>query len=277
VADDERVDEQQVGGRVRAVRVQKGWRQEDVATAAGVSRSVVSRVEHGRFDEVGFEAVRRVCRALDMRFEYAVRWRGGDLERMVNARHAALHESAARLLAANAGWLAIPEVSFNVFGERGVIDVVAWRADRRALLVVELKTEFVDIQGLIGSVDRYRRLASRAVADRRWRPAFVSTWVFVAAGRANARALAAHRTVLRAAFPADGRRIAGWLQDPVERIDGLSFLPYVRGANVGRSLSTPHRVRARSAGKGNAARRADERDETVPGLRMPDRWGSWRA
>ena len=34
----------------------------------------------------------------------------------------------------------VPEVSFSIYGERGVIDMLLWHPARRALLVVELKT-----------------------------------------------------------------------------------------------------------------------------------------
>lgn len=234
-----------VGRRFRAVRIHKGWRQQDLARRAGVSASGISRIEHGRFDQLTLAVVRRVARALDMRAQLVAHWHGGDLDRMVNARHAALHETAALRFARLDGWIVAPEVSFSIYGERGAIDVLAWHATRRALLVVELKSEIVDVQGLLGAVDRYRRLAPRIAAGRGWEPSTESTWVAVAAGRANARALAAHRTVLRAAFPSDGRQLSAWLRDPVERIDGLAFLPYARRVNARRDLSTPRRVRRR--------------------------------
>lgn len=239
------MDDTQVGQRLRAVRIHKGWRQLDLAQAAGASRAGMSRIEHGRLEELTLGAIRRVAHALDVRIELVVRWRGGDLDRMVNARHAALHEAVARVFAASAHWSTAPEVSFNVFGERGAVDVLAWHEPRRALLVVELKTEIVDVQGLLGAVDRYRRLAPRLAGERGWQPATVSTWVAIAAGRANERSVAAHRTVLHGAFPADGRRMAAWLRDPIGRLDALTFLPYARQVDTRRDFGTPRRVRRR--------------------------------
>lgn len=245
-----------VGAALRSVRIRKGWRQSDVARQAGVARAIVSRLERGRLEEVGLTRARRAAAALDVRLDIVPRWRGGELERMLNARHAALHEAAARALTRRTGWSFVPELSFSIYGERGVIDLVGWHAGCRTLLVVELKTEIVDVQGLIGTVDRYRRVAARAVAGRSWNPERVATWVLVAAGRANARALSLHRSVLRAAFPTDGRSLAGWLADPKERVDGLSFLPYVRQENTGRALSTPQRVRVRADGAIRAGTRS---------------------
>jgi transcriptional regulator with XRE-family HTH domain len=239
------VDDIEVGRRFRAVRIHRGWRQQDLAVAAGISRAGVSRVEHGRFEEMTLGVIRRVARALDMRLELVARWRGGELDRMVNARHAAMHEAAALTFGRYPGWTTAPEVSFNVYGERGSIDVLAWHASQQALLVVELKTEIVDVQGLLGAVDRYRRLAQQIARERGWRPSTISTWVAIAAGRSNARSVAAHQAVLRRAFPADGRRLAAWLREPAGRFDALTFLPYARRVSTRRDFGTPRRVRRR--------------------------------
>ena len=60
-----------------------------------------------------------------------IRWHGGDLDRVANAAHAALHESIGRFLASLAGWTWLPEVTYAIYGERGVIDILAWHAETR--------------------------------------------------------------------------------------------------------------------------------------------------
>lgn len=241
------MDDLAVGRRFRAVRSHRRLRQQDVSRAAGLSRSAVSRIEHGRFDEVTLQTIRRVARTLDISLSLVARWHGGDLDRMVNARHAALHETAALRFAALPDWVATPEVSFNIYGDRGAIDLLGWHAQHRALLVVELKSEIVDVQGMLSAVDRYRRLAPRIARDRGWDAATVSTWVAIAAGRANERAVANHRTTLRAAFPSDGRKLSAWLLGPDGRLDALTFLPYAHRVSNGRDLATPRRVQRRSS------------------------------
>jgi hypothetical protein len=113
-------------------------------------------------------------------------------------------------------------VSFAIYGERGVIDCLAWNPERRALLVVELKTDIVDVNELIGTFDRKVRLAPRIAGDRGWNPETVSGWVIVLHGRTNRARLAAHKAVLRAAFPLDGRSVGSWLRRPVGRMSALS-------------------------------------------------------
>ncbi len=242
------MSDQRVGSAIRAVRVRRGWRQEDLSRAAGVGRSTVSRVERGHLTNVSLDSVRAIGAALDIRVDLVARWRGGELDRLVNARHSALHESVARSFAGLPGWSVVPEASFSIFGERGVIDVLAWHSDRRAVLVVELKSELVDVQELIGSLDRKRRLARAIARERGWDPLTVSAWLVIAEGRTNRRHLAGHRTLLRTSFPADGHAVRSWLVMPVGVIAAMSFLPSVHDANLRRSLATPHRVRRPSTG-----------------------------
>jgi hypothetical protein len=189
--------------------------------------------------------IRRVAAALDARFDTVVRWQGGDLGRLLNGRHAAMHEAMARLFASLDGWVAEPEVSFSIYGERGVIDILAWYPVSHVLLVIELKTEFVDVNELMGSVDRKRRLAAVIARERGWDPIGVATWVVLSDNRTNRRALAAHETVVRTKFPVDGRRMRPWLRRPVGRLDALSFLPSAHVVGVRRDLAPIRRVSRR--------------------------------
>jgi transcriptional regulator with XRE-family HTH domain len=239
------MEDQQVGTALRTIRVRQRLTQATLAARAGVSRYVVGAVERGRIASVPVVTLRAIASALDARVAFVVRWQGGDLARMVNARHAALHESIATLFDGLDGWIIEPEVSFSIYGERGVIDVLAWHPRRRALLVIELKTEIVDVNDLMGSVDRKRRLAQTIASDRGWEPVTVSTWVAVADVRTNRRALARHATTLRAKFPADGRTVRGWLSEPGRRIDALGFVSFGGRGNSGSELAPIRRVRPR--------------------------------
>jgi transcriptional regulator with XRE-family HTH domain len=231
----------------RAVRRRLGLRQVDVARRAGVSATVVSRIERGRVASVSVARTRRVAEALEIRLDLVASWRGGELERVLNVRHAAMHDAALALFEAATGWIAAPEVSFSISGERGIIDILAWHAGSGTLLIVELKTELVDPQGLVGVMDRRRRLAHRIAADRGWRPRHVAAWVILADTRTNRRHVAHHRRLLRSAFPANGHGMRGWLRNPAGPIAALSFMPYRHDATVRRDGEAPRRVRGRRA------------------------------
>ena len=151
----------------------------------------------------------------------------------MNSKHSQLHESLARWFGDELpDWVLRPEVSFAVYGERGVIDILAWHPGRRALLVIELKTDIADVNELVGGVDRKRRLATGIARTIGWEPESVSVWVVVAAGRTNRARIAAHGTMLRAAFPMDGRSIRSWLGDPKGPVAALSMWRDVRPQNV---------------------------------------------
>jgi hypothetical protein len=189
------------------------------------------------------DVLMKVAASLEIHVDLLPRWRGGELTRMLNAGHAALHEAVARLFAALPGRLFAPEVSFAVYGERGVIDVLAFHAERRALLVIELKTDLVDVQGLLGSVDRYRRLARGVARDRGWDATSVSVWVVLRDTDTNRRRVAAHATVLRAALPFDGWRMRRWLRAPDGAVAGLSFLLDARVRSISGVSAGIRRVR----------------------------------
>jgi transcriptional regulator with XRE-family HTH domain len=219
------MDDQRAGTAVRSVRRRRGLSQSDLAGLSHVSQSTVSRIERGHMGSVSLDVLRTVCAVVDIRLDLVARWRGGDLDRLLNSRHSALHESVARSLTALPGWMLKPEVSFSIYGERGVIDLLAWHGGLRALCVIELKTAVADINELVGVVGRKRRLAARTVAEFGWMPASVSVWVIVEEGRTNRRRLQAHAAMLGAAFPADGRSIRGWLASPRGPIAVLSMWP----------------------------------------------------
>jgi transcriptional regulator with XRE-family HTH domain len=216
------MDDMRVGAAFRAVRVRRHWRQSDVAARAGVSRGFVSLVERGHLDKVSLATLRRLGSVLDIRIDLYARWRGGSLDRMLNLRHSLLAESVVASRAGLRGWLVAPEVSFSIFGERGVIDLLAYHAPTRSLLVIELKTLIVDVGELVGTLDRKARLAVRIASERDWEATTVSRWLIVTPDKTNLRRVAAHRSILRAAFPDDGRRMRAWLREPVGRVSGLS-------------------------------------------------------
>jgi len=241
------MDDLRFGSTIRSVRIRKGLTQEDLSKLAGVSRGTVSRIERGHLDEVSLGSIRAVAKALDVRVDLVPRWRGGDLDRLLNSRHSALHEQVARSFTERPDWLAEPEVSFAIYAERGVIDILAWHAKRQMLLVIELKTDIVDVNELLGTLDRKRRLAWQVALERGWdvrERTSASAWVIVAESHTNRRRIQAHGAMLRAALPVDGRSINGWLQDPSRPVGALSFWPDARPMSTSGGRAPVRRVRS---------------------------------
>jgi hypothetical protein len=175
---------------------------------------------------------------LEARIDLVPRWHGGELDRLLDARHAGMTETLVRRISSLPDWIVQPEVTFSIFGERGSIDIVAWHPGRRALLIIEVKSAIGDIGSLVRQVDRYRRLARDIARERGWAPAVVAVWVVVADGRTARRRLAEHRSTLRRAFPADGHAMERWIYEPDRDLRGLSFLPFGHPTKVGRGRRT---------------------------------------
>ena len=240
---------QRLGSAVRATRLRRKLRQRDVAERAGLSQSTISRIERGHVQSLTVAAIEAPAAVLDIRVDLVPRWRGGDLDRLLNARHSALHDAIASWFARRwQEWTLSPEVSYAVYGERGVIDLVAWHERTQSLLVVELKTAIVDVNVLVGKIDQKRRLAPEAVRPREWRPRRVGAWVVVAESRTNRRHRKAHSSFIRNALP-DGRAaVRSWLAKPTST--GLSAISIetFASARVARSVARVRRVHSSRAG-----------------------------
>src|SRR3954452_4350228 len=117
---------------VRALRMRRGWRQEDLARESKLSRSVVGRVERGERAGLQLDALVAVAEALGATVDLTIRWQGEGLDRLLDEGHATLVDAVVAWLRAW-GWEVAVEVSFARGRERGSIDVLAFHPARRAL------------------------------------------------------------------------------------------------------------------------------------------------
>ena len=240
------MNDQKIGAAFRALRIRRGWRQSDVATKAAVSPGVVSLIERGHLEHVSTQALRRVAAALDVRLDVSIWMPHGELDRLLNAGHAALHEALAQHLDRLPGWIHAPEVSFAIYRERGVVDILAFHEPTGSLLVIELKTEFVSLEDLLTTMDIRLRHAAKIGRDRGWQAQSVSAWLVFAESATNRRRVREHAAALGAVFRADGRQMRGWLLKPVGTIRALSFWANFNGTTGKQMDSGRRRVRVRA-------------------------------
>ena len=243
------MDDQRLGAAIRAARIRRGWRQEDLAVRAGVSGSVVSRLERGHLDSMPLRTLRAVSGALEVRLELLPRSRGADLDRLVNARHAELTEAVVGWLRSRPGWEVRPEHSFSHFGERGVIDAVAWHAGRRALLECEHKTDVIDPGEILATVDRRRRLGPEIVATLGWEPASVSSLLIVGDSDVNRHRIARLASTFDAALPDRTVAVRAYLRDPNRAIRGLIYFANRHPGQANNRFATARRVRRSECGR----------------------------
>src|SRR3954453_7430642 len=185
------VDPVRFATALRALRHHRGWRQDDLAREARGSRALVASIEQGRADRVTVATLDRVAVALGSRVVCRIEWRADALDRLIEADHAGLVEQVGRRLP-TVGWMCATEVSFNVFGERGSIDVLAWH-EGGTVLVVEAKTSIPDVGGMLMTLDRKARLAPGIAADRGWNARAVARLLVVRESGTARRRVAAHR------------------------------------------------------------------------------------
>lgn len=257
------MDDVRLGALLRAARPRRGWRQSDVASRAPVSRDVVSFLERGGAAHVRLGELRAVAAAVEVDVDVRTRWRGGDGERLVSARHSGLPESYTRLLM-GADWDPHPEASSSIWGERGVIDILAWHPPTRTLLVVEIKTQLVDVGEMLGTLDRKRRLAPKVGADLGLHARTVGVCVALLDTTTNHRRLRDHAATLRAALPVDGRQLRAWLSAPTGPIAALTFLSPAAPARLGTGSSGVRRVRVRAVPSPAPGPRSGERAQEPP-------------
>lgn len=237
------MDDQRVGRIVRALRRRLGWRQVDLARAAGYSQTMVSLTERGRLEQVPLRAVRRMIAALDATLVVEVRWRAGALDRLLDDDHAKLLARVAEVLRA-AGWLVEIEVTYSVYGERGSYDILAFHPVTGALLVVEIKTDLASAEATLRKLDEKARLATKVAHERfGWPAADVSRLLVMPELSTLRRRVAHHDALFERVLPARGTDVRRWLQSPNGGIGGLWFLSPSGGATAIRGRGGRERVR----------------------------------
>lgn len=228
------MDTVRLGRSVRILRQRPGWRQVDLAARAGVTRWAVSLLELGRAGELRLDVIERIGRALEARVIVRVDWRGEAIDRLLDGAHAALVDDAVRRLL-SAGWIAETEVSFEIRGERGSIDILAWHPLERILLVVEVKSVFGDLQATLMVLDRKVRLAPLVARRFGWEAASIGRLLVVGEGRTARRIVDTHNALFASAFPLRGRAAIRWLAAPTRaRFSGLLFSSSARSASITR-------------------------------------------
>jgi transcriptional regulator with XRE-family HTH domain len=252
------VNGQRIGRSIRALRHARDWTQAELGRRSGCSASVVCRLERGNLRACSIVRLERLLAVFDARLVSYIDWRGGELDRLLDADHAQLQERwSARKMAAGP-WQSRQEVTYNEYGDRGSVDDLAYHQATRTLMVVELKTGIYDAGRMLMKLDEKTRLA-RTIAGRfGWHVASVVPCLVVADTRTNRRRIAQHPAIFTQ-FSCRGRAAMSWLRAPDSPAPAglLLFVPLtnVRGTHGRRA----GRQRVRPAGGGSSVAMQDDR------------------
>jgi hypothetical protein len=209
---------------------------------------MISRIEVGSLRRMPIGAVAAVADAFGGSVDLTLRWEGAQLDHLTDAAHAWLTEATASFLEAS-GWTVRTEVSFNHFGDRGRVDVLAWHPSVRALAVVEVKSAIGDVQEALGRLDTKVRLGRVLAREAGWsEPAAVVRALVIGDSRRDRRVVSEH-DLMFAAFALRGRPARAWARHPrLPAPEGLLWFTNVPDAH-GMGATRHRRVRtARSGG-----------------------------
>jgi hypothetical protein len=191
-----------------------------------------------------FRHLDSIARALDGEIAVTIRWRGGDLDRLLDEGHAALGGRIATWLS-RFGWEVRPEVTYSIWGERGAIDLLAFHAPTRTLLVVEVKTELTSVEETLRRHDAKARLADQIATDQLgWNAQTVAGLLVLPEGATPRRRVERHAGVLTRSYPLRGAEVRRWLRAPSVSMSGLLFVPVPQAARSRRAILARKRIRA---------------------------------
>ncbi len=233
-----------LGRSLRVLRRARALRQCDVAEAAGVAQSTVSDIERGDVDAMPLRVLCRVFEVLEANVDVVVRYRGGELDRLLDESHAATVAALAGHLRGG-GWRVAVEISFNHYGDRGAIDLLAYHVASRTLLVVEVKSMIASAEETLRRLDVKVRVAP-LLAPARFgeKPTRVVRLLAVRASTANRQRVARLAALFEPAFPLRGRQLAAWLRSPGPIVGGQAGgLLFVRDTAPADRMRGVRRVR----------------------------------
>ena len=154
------------GARINDARRDRRWSVAELAQRAGLSRGLVYMALRG--EQVSLEAGLRMAGALGLKLDWDLvdaRRRAERQVRWQDPVHSAMGELEAANLRPFGYGLAIDE-PYQHYQFAGRADLAAWDLDGLALLHIENRTRFPDLQETAGSYNAKRAYLGKALAER---------------------------------------------------------------------------------------------------------------
>lgn len=237
------MDGRTLGRAHRRLRVRARLRQIDLAAKCGLARWKIAKLEAGDIATIKVGDIERCFAAMGADLRMSAWWRGAAMDRLLDEGHALLVGAVVERLK-RLGWVVEVEVSFNEYGDRGSIDVLAWHPHAHRLAVFEIKSEMGGVDPTLRPLDIKARLAPKIARRFGWSSSGpVARILVLPEDRTARRDVARHANVIDAALPARGHEIRSWLRAPTGPVAGVWFLTYDGGTDAKRNPSALRRVR----------------------------------
>jgi len=231
-------------------------RQLDLAKLTGLSQSAVSRIERGDFSGLGVATYLRLVEILGAEVDLSPRWRGPKLAAILDARHAHLQNLVVAILE-SLGWVVRLEFSFNHYGDRGSVDIIAWHPRFRALLIIEIKPELLSVEETLRVLAMKLRLVPKLVgAELGWDVDLtrVASVLVLPANSQQRELVERHSFSFDAALPERTVAVRRWLRSPDRPLRGVWFVRITHGVGAKSKPATPDRVRLKEQRQSEAPR-----------------------
>jgi Holliday junction resolvase-like predicted endonuclease len=167
------------------------------------------------------------------------------MERLLDADHAAL-QGAGRRWFERLLWQVEAEVTFSRYGEHGSIDLLAFHAATRTLVVVEVKTVVADLQALLRSLHAKTRLAGAIAREHGWQAQRTVPCLLLSESTTNRRRVEGAAPLL-ARFSLRAGAARAWLRMPGQAIGLLVFLSPPTTSRGGGRRAGRQRMRLRKS------------------------------
>jgi transcriptional regulator with XRE-family HTH domain len=227
-----------VGAAVRDERQRRSWSQRDVARRARISAGTVSGVEAGRV--ASLETYARLAVALGLTLDVSLEGRRRRTHgRATDLVHAAMGEIEAAWLS-GAGYEVAIDHPYQHYQFAGRADVIAWTLDPPALLHIENRTRFPDLQEVVGSYNAKRQFLADTVARQLAIRRFVSeTHVIIGLWSAEViHSVRLRAATFRAVCPHSDERLKAWLRGEPPADGRSSSFVLLDPSATGRQRST---------------------------------------
>jgi transcriptional regulator with XRE-family HTH domain len=205
----------QIGSTIRSTRRARGWSQRRLAAEAGISQAMICAIERLRIPDLPVATAAQVLKALDVTIELIMTPPRVLATATRDDAHARCVAYVARQLE-RAGFVVMTEVEIGGGRWLGFADVLAYHPMEHVLLVIEVKTEIVDVGEIDRAMGLYERGAWDAARRIGWRPRAVTGMLLVLATRENDVVLAEHRPLFDRSFRRRSKHLNALVREPVE-------------------------------------------------------------
>jgi transcriptional regulator with XRE-family HTH domain len=196
-----------VGLAVKDLRTALGWTQRTLAAKSGVSQAWISEIERGRCPDVSISTIDRLLVAMGARLLIDVKAPFLANPRQRDVVHAKCSSFVARRLE-RSGWSVATEVEIGDDRSRGWIDVLAWHPATCLVLVIEVKTELLDLGAIERTIGWYEREAWAAARRLGWQPRRVLGCLVMLSTEVVEQRIRDNRSLLDREFPIRAKALA---------------------------------------------------------------------